>query len=621
MVFDITLKIGILPLIKLTLRLVCVKIKYYLLVKATVESNSERQPSKKASSLAVYIRLLEYVKPHWKIFALSLFGFLIFASTQPMFAALMKYMVDSLNDNQRDAIYWIPLASVAIVFIRGIGSFLGSYFIALVSNRIVHTLRCRLFDRYTLLPSRFFDDNNSGHLISRITYNVQQVTGAATDAIKVVAREGFTVIGLFAYLFYMNWKLSLIFIFITPLIGMVVKIATKRFRSISKKIQNSMGDITHTSSEMVIGNRVVKSFGGEAYEQERFHTASKYSFQQSMRMVKTSAIQTPVLQLIVSAALGTLIFLSLLIMEDASTGEFIAYITAAGLIPKPIRQLSEINATIQKGITAAESVFDVLDEEIEKNTGTHKAERIKGSLELKQLSYRYQGTEKNVLSDISFKLEAGKTIALVGHSGSGKTTLANLIPRFYDHTEGKILLDGIEINDYELRNLRSHISLVTQHVTLFNDTIERNIAYGSLSNFSREQVIDAATKAHAMEFIEQLPDGLDTLIGENGLKLSGGQRQRLAIARALLKDAPLLILDEATSALDTESERKIQQALETAMEGRTTLVIAHRLSTIERADIIAVMDKGRIVESGTHQYLQASSSHYAKLQNANDINS
>ncbi|OUR84317.1 lipid A export permease/ATP-binding protein MsbA [Cycloclasticus sp. 46_120_T64] len=580
------------------------------------DASKPSPPSEKTSSLAVYLRLLEYVKPYWKIFSLSLIGFLIFASTQPMFAALMKYMVDSLNANQRDAIYWIPLATVGIVIIRGVGSFLGSYFIALVSNNVVHTLRCELFDRYTVLPSHFFDDNNSGHLISRITYNVQQVTGAATDAIKVVAREGFTVIGLFGYLFYMNWMLSLIFIFIMPLIGMVVKVATKRFRSISKKIQNSMGDLTHISSEMVVGNRVVKSFGGEPYEQERFLSASKYSFQQSMRMVKTSAIQTPVLQLIVSAALGTLIFLSLLLMEDSSTGAFIAYITAAGMIPKPIRQLSEVNATIQKGITAAESVFDVLDEEIEKNTGNHQVKRIEGRLEFKNLCYRYQGTEKQVLDSISFNVEAGKTIALVGHSGSGKTTLANLIPRFYDHSDGEILLDGVEINDYELSNLRSHISLVTQHVTLFNDTIERNIAYGSLGSYSREQVIDAATKAHAMEFIEQLPDGLDTLIGENGLKLSGGQRQRLAIARALLKDAPLLILDEATSALDTESERKIQAALEIAMKGRTTLVIAHRLSTIERADIIAVMDKGRIVDLGSHQSLQQSSAIYAKLQNA-----
>jgi len=571
-----------------------------------------------ASSLNIYLRLLDYVKPHWKIFVLSLMGFLIFAATQPMFAALMKYMVDSLNANEREAIYWIPLATVGIVLVRGIGSFLGSYFIALVSNSVVHTLRCQLFDRYTLLPSYFFDDNNSGHLISRLTYNVQQVTGAATDAIKIIAREGFTVIGLFGYLFYMNWKLSFIFIAIAPAIGFVVRIATKRFRSISKKMQNSMGELTHISSEMVIGNRVVKSFGGESYEQERFLTASKYSFLQSMRMVKTSAIQTPVLQLIVSIALGTLIFLSLLLMENASTGEFIAYITAAGLIPKPIRQLSEVNSTIQKGIAAAESVFEVLDEDAEKNTGNHTAKRVKGALEFKNLCYCYKGTHKQVLKDISFSIEAGKTIALVGHSGSGKTTLANLIPRFYEHTDGTISLDGTEINDYELNNLRSQISLVTQHVTLFNDTIERNIAYGSLDSFSRADVIEAATKAHAMEFIEQLPDGLDTLIGENGLKLSGGQRQRLAIARALLKNAPLLILDEATSALDTESERKIQQALETAMQDRTTIVIAHRLSTIEKADTILVLDKGVVSESGTHEELLKQSAIYAKLHFAQD---
>lgn len=538
-----------------------------------------------------------------------------------MFAALMKYMIDALNANDKDAIYWIPIATVSIVFVRGIGSFLGSYFIALVSNNVVHTLRCELFDRYTQLPSSFFDSDNSGHLISRITYNVQQVTGAATEAIKIVAREGLTVIGLFGYLFYMNWKLSLIFIAIAPLIGMVVKIATKRFRSISKKIQNSMGDLTHISSEMVVGNRVVKSFGGEPYEQKRFHNASAYNFQQAMRMVKTSAIQTPVLQLIVSIALGTLIFLSLLLMADSSTGEFVAYITAAGLIPKPVRQLSEVNATIQKGIIAAASVFAVLDEGIEKNTGTHSVAKIKGALEFKNLSYSYNDTGKQVLNNISFKANAGKTIALVGHSGSGKTTLANLVPRFYNHIEGEILLDDIEINDYELSNLRSHVSVVTQHITLFNDTISRNIAYGSLDSSSQEDIIDAATKAHAMEFIEQLPDGLDTLIGENGLKLSGGQRQRLAIARALLKNAPILILDEATSALDTESERKIQAALDIAMKDRTTLVIAHRLSTIEKAELILVMENGEIIEQGDHNELLTSSGKYAQLHQSQFTNS
>ena len=381
-----------------------------------------------------------------------------------------------------------------------------------------------------------------------------------------------------------------------------------------------MGDLTHISSEMVTGQRVVKSFGGEQYEKNRFLDASNYSFKQAMRMVKTSAIQTPVLQLIVTLALAVLIFLALLLMENASTGDFIAYITAAGLIPKPIRQLSEVNATIQKGIAAAESIFEVLDESTEPNNGTHTSKRALGKLEFKNLNYCYKGTDKIVLNDISFSIEAGKTIALVGRSGSGKTTLANLIPRFYEHVEGEILLDDIEINQYELSNLRSHISIVTQHITLFNDTIENNIAYGSLGTFSRADVIEAATKAYAMEFIEQLPEGLDTLVGENGLKLSGGQRQRLAIARALLKNAPILILDEATSALDTESERKIQNALETAMKGRTTLVIAHRLSTIEKADTILVMENGRVIESGTHKQLLQDSKTYSNLHSAQYAN-
>jgi subfamily B ATP-binding cassette protein MsbA len=585
--------------------------------KQTPLKNQEQPP--KETSLQIYLRLLEYVKPHWKIFLLSLLGFLIFAIAQPMFAALMKYMIDALQSQQRDAVYWIPVASVIIVLIRGIGSFMGSYFIALVANKVVHTLRCDLFDRYTILPTHFFDNENSGHLISRITYNVQQVTGAATDAVKIVAREGLTVIALFSYLFYMNWMLSFVFIAIAPAIGAIVKIATKRFRSISKKIQSSMGDLTHITSEMVLGQRVVKSFGGEDYEKERFHNASQSSFHQMMRMIKTSAIQTPLLQLIIAFALGILIFLALILMEDASTGDFIAYITAAGLIPKPIRQLSEINAKIQKGITAAESIFEILDEESEKNDGTYTTPRATGKITIKNLNFYYETPKKPTLKNINFEIEAGKTVALVGHSGSGKTTLASLIPRYYDHQSGQIFLDEIEIDQYELTNLRSQISLVTQHVTLFNDTIERNIAYGSLGSFSREEVIGAATKAHAMEFIKELPQGLNTLIGENGLKLSGGQRQRLAIARALLKDAPILILDEATSALDTESERKIQEALKFAMKGRTTLVVAHRLSTIENADVILVMSNGEIAEHGSHKELLTKGGLYANLHIKNQL--
>lgn len=532
-----------------------------------------------------------------------------------MFAGLMHYTVDSLEQQQREAIYSIPLATVGIVLFRGIGSFLGSYYLAKVSNNIVYTLRCQIFNRYTVLPNCFFDNTNSGHLISKVIYDVNQVTSAATDAIKVVIREGLTVVGLLGYLLYMNWKLSLLFFGIAPLIALVVRYASKRFRKINKKIQVSMGDITHVSSEMINGYRVVRSFGGEEYEKKRFQAASRYNFRQSMKLVKASAIHTPILQLIVASAIAGLIFLALLMMDNATTGAFIAYITAATLMPKPVRQLSEVNATIQKGIAAAESIFEILDEPREVDQGTHRVARVKGKLEFKHLSFSYPGTDKLVLRDLSFVVEPGQTVALVGHSGSGKTTLTSLIPRFYGYTTGTILLDDTEIREYALKNLRQQIALVTQQVTLFNDTIERNIAYGALTSATRQQVVKAAEAAHAMEFIDKLPDGLDTLVGENGVKLSGGQRQRLAIARAILKDAPVLILDEATSALDTRSERMIQSALEQVMEGRTTIVIAHRLSTIESADKILVMEKGAIVECADHTALLEKDGVYAQLYN------
>ncbi|MGR9072965.1 MAG: lipid A export permease/ATP-binding protein MsbA [Gammaproteobacteria bacterium] len=565
------------------------------------------------TNLQVYRRLLTYVKPYWFIFLISIVGYLIYASTQPMFAWLMKFLVESIENKTRDTAYWIPFVIVGVVLLRGVGSFLGNYFLAKVSNNIVHTLRCKIFDRYTALPNTYFDDRNSGHLVSRVTYNVSLVTGAATDALKVVVREGLTVIGLLGYLIYMNWQLSMIFLALAPVIGFIVRTAGKRFKKISKKIQASMGDVTHVSSELINGYRVVRSFGGEEYEKNRFFQASQTNLRQSLRLVKTSSIHTPLLQLIVTIGLAVLVYLALIIMDDASAGDFIAYITAALLVPKPVRQLSEVGVNIQKGIAAAESIFEVLDEKEEEDNGTYETERAKGKLEFENLSFAYPGTEKQVLKSITFTAEPGKTVALVGYSGSGKTTLASLVPRFYDFSDGRILLDGVDIREYALKNLRRQIALVTQHVTLFNDTVERNIAYGSMAGIDRQKVIEAAAAANAMEFIEELPNGLDTLVGENGVKLSGGQRQRLAIARALLKDAPLLILDEATSALDTESERKIQFALENVMTGRTTLVIAHRLSTIENADLILAMDKGRIVEMGSHAELIKKNGYYAKL--------
>jgi len=577
------------------------------------------------SSVAIYLRLLGWVRPYLGAFVVSLAGYIMFASTQPMLAGMLKYFVDGLSDPTAALfpdVAWlpdwqllqaVPAFIVVIALWQGLGFFLGNYFLARVSLGLVHDLRVALQMSLLRLPNSYFDAHNSGHLISRITFNVTMVTGAATDAVKVVIREGLSVVFLFAYLLWMNWQLTLVMVAILPVIALIVSRASKKFRRQSKKIQAAMGDVTHVASETIQGYRVVRSFGGEAYESGRFTAASLDNTRKQLRMTRTTAIYTPLLQLVIYSGMAFLMFLVLALRGEASAGDLVAYITAAGLLPKPIRQLSEVSATIQKGVAGAESIFAQLDALPERDHGTVERATVNGRLEVQNLSYTYPGTARPVLQNVSFSAEPGQMVALVGRSGSGKSTLASLIPRFYHHEHGQILLDGVDVEDYRLTNLRRHIALVTQQVTLFNDSVLANIAYGDLADASLEQVKQAAEAACAAEFIEQLPDGYHTRVGENGVLLSGGQRQRLAIARALLKNAPVLILDEATSALDAESERHIQAALAHLMQGRTTLVIAHRLSTIEAADLILVMEQGQIVERGNHIELLTQGGLYASL--------
>ncbi|PSL13919.1 ATP-binding cassette, subfamily B, MsbA [Marinobacterium halophilum] len=566
------------------------------------------------SAWQIYRRLLGYAKHLWPVFLVCFIGFAIYGAGQALSAKWLEMVVDTVQKGAYDQRYFLASAVLGIFVLRGVGAFIGNYSIAYVGREVIHRLRTQVFEQLLLLPSQYYSHHSSGELLAKLTYNVEQVTESVTNAIKVLFREGLTVVGLLGYMFYLNWKLTLIFVAAGPLIGLVVSMAARRMRKLSKRIQESVGDITEAASESIKGYQVVRIFGGTEAEKQRFETASIKNKQQFMKLVVTKSLNTPIIQMLVALALSMLLFLAMHpdVMGTMSTGGFVAFLTAAGMITKPLRLLTDVTSIVQKGIAAAESLFEVLDATVEEDTGARVLDEV-GEIEFRHLGFAYPGTDKQVLQDICLRLPPGKTVALVGRSGSGKTTLASLLPRFNDGWSGDLLINGEPLESFTLESLRSNISLVNQNVVLFNGTIAENIAYGSMAGASETAILAAAEAAHVMEFVERLPDGLHTRVGENGVLLSGGQRQRIAIARAILNDAPILILDEATSALDTTSERHIQEALEGVMRGRTTLVIAHRLSTIEKADIIVVMDNGRIVEQGSHSELLEQQGAYAQF--------
>mgnify|MGYP001205241966 CR=1 FL=1 len=565
----------------------------------------------------VYLRLLSYLKPFWGIALLVLLGFTINAATEVSVAKLLEHIIEAIENRDQGFTSLFPFLVVILMFFRGLGLFLGGYYTAVISRNLVFNIRQEVFAKLLRLPAQYFLDNTSGHITAKIMYNVEQLTGASTEALRTIIQQGLITIALLGYLLYSNWRLTLCILVFGPVIGLIIRQAAKRMRRLSQQVQDTMGDVNHVVQETVNANLVVKGFGGQSYEQERFRYNSMENLRRGLKMVAVQQLNSPVVQLIMSISLSIVMFIALRpeILRDTSAGEFVAYITAAGMLARPIKALTDVNEKIQRGMAAAHSVFDLLDMPEEQNSGT-LTDSLKGEIQFEKVNLIYADGH-HAIHDFSLKVKAGETVALVGRSGAGKTSLVNLLVRYQEVSSGQILLDQKPITDFELTALRTQIAMVNQQVVLFNRTVRENIAYGQLENATDAEVIAAAKAAYAHDFIMALPQGYDTPLGAQGLNLSGGQRQRIAIARAILKDAPILIQDEATSALDNESEYYIQRAFDQAMQGRTTIVIAHRLSTIENADRIVVMDQGRIVEQGSHAELIACQGAYYQLHQRN----